>query len=199
MAKLNLIRTANDLLEYRASVWENEVGEGRVPGINAYIKLPCLVRAVPNRYAFNLGAVGLFTAACSKSEAKRIIYPKTNKNRCKLSGFVIIEGGNLKDLMKAYITSVIERIKTTRNINVDTTHPVQSRMIDRAISDLDGIKGSALIHYKTYINLDRFRLTNFYTVDEADARKLVYCGKKPKRDAEFKKFVLEYNKSFYGE
>jgi hypothetical protein len=195
MSKLNFVADLDELNKYRATVWEMEVGEGRVPGLKTYTSLPCFVKAIPIRYAFNLEAVGMFMTVCSKNEAKKIIYPKTNKNRGRLGGFTVIEGNNLKDQMKAYITRSIERAKNQQNI--DTTYPVQRLIIERAMLDLGEVKGLALVSYKTYISLDRLRLINFYTVDEADARKLVYYGKRPKRDVVFEEFVRGYKKSFF--
>lgn len=202
MARLNFMRTADDFMEYRAVTWQMEIGEGQPPIINADTKFPCLGLSIPVRYAFNPEALGMITLVCSKNEAKRIVYPETNRNRSRANGgFIIIEGDDLKDAMEVYITRSLERLKRSGD-SIDSSHPIQRRMLDRVVSDFDGAKGLALVLTRTYINLDRFRLVDFYTVDETDARKLVYWNRKPivklkhiphKRETGFEKFVRGMN------
>ena len=197
MAKLNFMHTIDDLMKYRAAVWETGVGEGSPPELSDYVTFPCLAKFVLVRHSFDLEAVGMAMVLCSKNEAKRIVYPKTNRNRPGM--FAVIEGDSLKGTMEAYITQTLKRLG--RSTGIDTSHPIQRRMLmlDGAVSDLDEAKGLALVISRTYTNLDRLRLINFYTVDEADARRLVYCDKKLKRAIGFEEFVHGYKKRYKSE
>jgi len=215
MAKLRLMRNSDEFMRYRLLVWNRDVGIGKPPSFGPN-KFPCLIEVIPVTYSFRPGATGMLITTCTKNEAKRIIYPKTNKGRSRF-GFTIIEGENLMAAMEAFIKRSIER-STMNDHGIDVTSPEQLRLIDEAVSSFEGVSGLALAVAKVYNNLDSLRLVNFYTVDESDAHKLVYCNKNrphggfkphviaanvaPNRrrapDVEFDQFVRAYNKIWYG-
>jgi hypothetical protein len=179
MAKLNLVCNNKSFEEYKLVTWDLCVGEGRPPH-NAPDRFPCLVRVVPMKYGRDLELIGMFTMVCTRGEAKRIIYPKTNRNRT-YAGFTIIEGEDLRASMGIHIARVIERANrhVREAARVDPTFPIQRTLLDEAMSELGGVSGLALVASRVYNNIDGLRMIDFYIVDEADARELVYWNKGP--------------------
>jgi len=174
MAKLDLMRNDMELLEHRTLVWNNAVGEGRPPNLACH-RFPCLAKVVALRYAFNLGSIGTLVVSCTREEAKRIVYPKTNRNRSQI-GLTIIEGQHLANSIDEHITHTFQRLGDR---HLDLSNPIQRAMIDSAISDLDGVSGLALVTSRVYTAVDKLKLIDFFTVDELAARNLVYLNKGP--------------------
>lgn len=176
MAKLSLISDIRDMTEYRSAVWDRAIGEGSPEHVAPY-KYPLLVKAVPTKRSLGqFGSLSLFMVMCTKSEAKRIVYPKTNRNRSHVA-FTVIEGG-LMGAMNKYMIDTVDSINQ-HSPKVDTYHPIQRAMLNKAISELDGANGSALVTSRVYTNLNGLRLVDFYVVTNKDARTLVYWNKGP--------------------
>ncbi|KKM02984.1 hypothetical protein LCGC14_1779000 [marine sediment metagenome] len=82
-----LIRDTDDLLKHSEEVWASE-GNGSVrhPATDNYsgsYRYPCLGAAILN-YSYS-GRPRFIYAYCHKNEAKRLVYPRTNKDRNKNS------------------------------------------------------------------------------------------------------------------
>jgi hypothetical protein len=99
------------------------------------------------------------------------------------------------DAMIKYMAQIIDNVGDIgRNSDavaqMDPAHPMQRGLLDKAISELDGVSGLALVTSKVYVDLNRLRLVDFYIVDEAEARDLVYWNKR--LSAKLKRLYPDY-------
>ena len=92
MTKLGLITSHGELLALRDLVWSRHYGRGHEPQppqlqVEA---LPCLLDLVVSP-SYGANRAYITPVVCTKTEAKRLVYPKTNSNRSDGSFMLISE------------------------------------------------------------------------------------------------------------
>jgi len=174
MAKLDLITSHNKLIWMNKMAWDSYYGQGERPPVPPAppISTPCLMKLLITPHPGSNRA-HMLSVTCSKNEAKRLVYPKTNLHRS--SGNFSLCYGDLRTEVNNFIVRILGH-----TYGVDGGHPEQRRLTDRALAEAGSGKGSVLITHRVYNSIREpdIRLVNFYIVDTRDARKLVYHKKK---------------------
>jgi hypothetical protein len=185
MPKLVIVASYEDLSRLRSVSWDDHFGHGGpakppLPKVN----MPCLMDITVTPLANGSGAY-ITTVICTKSEAKRLVYPKTNSGR---------SDGSFLFLKAPARESLWEFIKgrfRDAPVAISPTHPLQIQLNDHAMSNVEHNTGNILVSSRV-INAKRdpgIRLMDFYIVDEASARKLVYWQKKRAARISFDEFM----------
>jgi hypothetical protein len=174
MSKFYLIsvKRDNELAAITARAWDRwgilggpPPSAPRIP----LVKRPILIDIIPIRVGNSCKAG---TVMCDKNEAKRLIYPKTNRNRHSVWGFVYIPGGRhlIADL-RSYIQSSL------RNSHGLDMHSEQE-LIEQTVREVETTEGPILVRSQGIFLPNGLKVVDFYTVSYKEAHSLVYYGKR---------------------
>ena len=135
--------------------------------VNAPHELPCLV-------SLFIANGGISSVIADKRSAKRIIYPKTNRNRTGTRWFDWVDG-DLDEEIRTYVNVVLDKH------GLDKEKLLQAANIKELIHKTKGRKGPVLITNRLY-NVGDTTVVDFFLVTKELASSLVYCNKNYNKD-----------------
>jgi hypothetical protein len=155
---------------YQFSNEAKKAWSDHLPGpMKGLINIPHVMPCLAAMFISN-GAIS--TVVLDKSSAKRLIYPKTNKNRAGVRWFDWVDG-DLDEEIDAYVNAALERN------HLNGKNPVQAAYINELMHKVKGEKGPVLMANRSY-NFEDVMVVNFFLVTKELASSLVYYHKNDK-------------------
>lgn len=165
MPDFKLITTLEQFSDEADRVWHNDSRSTPRPAADRPAKFPCLVSFYITVLSNDLVHIGRLI--CTKTDAKRIVYPRTNKNRQSSYIFGWM-GDNLEEGVRHYVDTAIKAN------HIDPGSPTQTLYTNSVISKAANTDGPGLMAYCRIRTDHGVSALAFFLVTVADARKLVY-------------------------
>jgi len=178
MSNFELITSSYSLLVKTAWYWDKfgPGGVDRIKDTTPIPNMPLLMAPYISAVNVRTGPISYRVAKiiCTKKDAKRIIYPKTNGLKRGNSYAFSWFRDNIEKRIDNFIQSKLRQTK------IDPLGLVQSRYIEEVMIKAKNAEGPVLISY--YSHMSPKKVIEFFLVNREDASKLVYYDKNKPRD-----------------
>lgn len=176
MCRLKLVYSIRDIEAILSAAWYvygHNTGLRKPKIALPGLKLPALIDITVSNRRYQSQAAGatFIPIVCSINEAKRLVYPKTNKDRWGPGGFTFLQSdNNIQRDLKEYMEA---------NINIESIKDAMGRQQQYCISSVLGTISSSpvLVTRKVIRSVTGNKFIQFYVVTQQDAHKLVYYKK----------------------
>lgn len=169
MFDFKMVISADDFRKQEEMFWHHNVapGEGNFrPGFRP--------KSLPGLIAWYItkaeGELRLVKIICDKKDAKRLVYPKTNRGRASNYIFAYFSG-NIESKVTDYTS------RQMKYAHIDPDSPVQREYIYKIGARTKNIDGPVLVASFTHIDSMNLRTIKIFIVTKSDAHKLVYYNK----------------------